>query len=70
MAPDGIFQYASPVHISVKIRRQSHIRAHFGPLRAIEAGILLSILQMQPIRMSPSRKGDFARDSIFKVVRQ
>jgi hypothetical protein len=70
MARDAIFQYAGRVHISVKIRRQNHSGAHFGPLRAIEAGILLSILQMQPIRMSLSREGDFARDSIFKIVRQ
>jgi hypothetical protein len=42
MAHGAIFQYASRVHISVKIRRQNHSGAHFGPLRAIEAGNLLS----------------------------
>jgi hypothetical protein len=70
MAQGAIFQYASRVHIAVKIRRQNHSGAHFGPLRAIEAGTLLSVLQMQPIRLSSNRDGYAARDSIFSIVRQ
>jgi hypothetical protein len=70
MAQGAIFQYASPVHICAKIWRQIHTGAHFGPLRAIEAGTLLSVLQTQPIRLSSNRDGDAARDSILKIVRQ
>jgi hypothetical protein len=70
MAQGAIFQYASCVHIYVKIRRQYHSGAHFGPLRAIEAGTLLSVLHAQPTRLSPDRDNEAARDSIFKIVRQ
>jgi hypothetical protein len=70
MAPDAIFQYAGRVHITVKLQRHNHSGAHFGPLRAIEAEILLSILHMQPIRLSPSRETDAACDSISRIVRQ
>jgi hypothetical protein len=70
MAQGAIFQYASPVHICAKIWRQIHTGAHFGPLRAIEAGRLLSVLHTQPIRLSFNRDGDAARDSILKIVRQ
>jgi hypothetical protein len=54
MAHGAIFQYASRVHICVRIWRQNHTGAHFGPLRAIEAGTLLSVLQTQPIRLCPT----------------
>jgi hypothetical protein len=70
MAQGAVFQYASRVHICAKIWRQIHTGAHFGPLRAIEAGTLLSILQTQPTRLSSNRDGDAARDSIFNTVRQ